>query len=189
MEGKIVYVNLSDKSVTVRSIEEEILREYLGGSGLAIRILSEEFDNSLDPFHPESPLVVIPGLLTGTPVPTACKTSFCAKAPQTGIWGEATVGGYWGAELKSASYDGIVITGKAEKPVYLWINNDAVNVESAEDIWGLDTYTTANKLLEKVDSKARVACIGQAGKTSAKWHLLSLMERIVEQQQGVAWGQ
>lgn len=168
MEGKIIYVNLSDRSVTVRSVAEEVLREYLGGSGLAVKIISEEFDNRLNSFHPESPLVVMPGLLTGTPVPTACKTSFCAKAPQTGIWGEATVGGYWGAELKAAGYDGIVIKGKAEKPLYLWINNDAVHIESAENIWGLDTYTTADKLLEKVDPKARVACIGQAGENLCK---------------------
>ena len=161
--GKIIRVDLSKSKVNVESLGETIFRDYLSGSGIAAKILSQEYDNSFDPFDANSPIVFMAGLLTGTPVPAACKASFCARSPQTEIWDEATVGGYWGAELKFTGHDGIVVTGRAEKPVYLWIDDDEIYIKSAQSIWGLDTYLTTNKLLEATDSKARVACIGQAG--------------------------
>ncbi|MFQ6066792.1 MAG: aldehyde ferredoxin oxidoreductase family protein [bacterium] len=161
--GKIIRVELSKGKVNIESLGKSIFRDYLSGSGIAAKILTEEYDNSWDPFDANSPIVFMAGLLTGTPVPTACKASFCARSPQTQIWDEATVGGYWGAELKSTGYDGIVFTGKAEKPVYLWINEDEIYIKSAQSIWGLNTYLATNKLLEATDSKAQVACVGQAG--------------------------
>jgi len=161
--GKLIRVDLSSKRVTVESLNEESFRKYLSGSGLAAKILYEEFDNTLEPLHPEVPLAIVAGLLTGTPVPSACKLSICARSPQTGIWDEATVGGYFGAELKFAGYDGLIITGKSKNPVYIWISQDKVRINSAEHLWGKDTFTTTERLLKETHPKARVACIGQAG--------------------------
>jgi len=161
--GKLIRVDLSSKRVTVESLNEESFRKYLSGSGLAAKILYEEFDNTLEPLHPEVPLAIVAGLLTGTPVPCACKLSICARSPQTGIWDEATVGGYFGAELKFAGYDGLIITGKSKNPVYIWISQDKVRINSAEHLWGKDTFTTTERLLKETHPKARVACIGQAG--------------------------
>jgi len=161
--GKLIYIDLGDRRTEIRDVDEGIFNEYLSGSGLAAKILYEEFDNTLEPLIPNSPLVIITGLLTGTPVPCACKTSFCARSPQTGIWDEATVGGYFGAELKFTGYDGLIITGKSREPVYLWITEEKIEIKSAKHLWGKDTFTTAEMLLKETDPKARVACIGQAG--------------------------
>jgi len=161
--GKLIRVDLSSKRVRAESLNEESFRKYLSGSGLAAKILYEEFDNTLEPLHPEVPLALVAGLLTGTPVPCACKLSICARSPQTGIWDEATVGGYFGAELKFAGYDGLIITGKSKNPVYIWISQDKVRINSAEHLWGKDTFTTTERLLKETHPKARVACIGEAG--------------------------
>ncbi len=161
--GRLARIDLNKKRVEIEDIPEDDCKKYLAGSGLAARILYREFDSSLSPLDPESPLVIIAGLLTGTSVPCACKTSVCARSPETEIWGEATVGGYFGAELKKTGYDGLIITGKSEIPVYLWINNEKITIKPAKHVWGLDTFTTTEKLLKETHLKARVACIGPAG--------------------------
>jgi len=162
-ESPLIRVNLSEKRIEVENVSEETFKKYLSGSGLAAKILYEEFDNTLEPLHPDSPLAIIAGLLTGTPVPCACKTSVCARSPQTGIWDEATVGGYFGAELKRAGYDGLIITGKSKSPVYLWITREKIQIKPAEHLWGEDTFSTTEKLLKETHPEAKVACIGQAG--------------------------
>jgi len=161
--GKIIRVNLSEEKIEIENISEDVFEKYLSGSGLAAKILYEEFNPALEPLHPSSPLAMIAGLLTGTPVLCACKLSVCARSPQTGIWDEATVGGYFGAELKRTGYDGLIITGKSEKPVYIWITQDEIQIKSAEHLWGKDTFCTVEQLLRETDPRARVACIGQAG--------------------------
>jgi len=165
LEVKLIYVSLTDGKIKIENMGEDILKSYLLGSGLAVKILYDEFDNSLEPLHPDSPLVILTGLLTGTPVPCACKTSFCAKSPQTRIWNEATVGGYFGAELKFTGYDGLVITGKSKEPVYLWITEEKIEIREAKHLWGKDTFDTTQALLKETDPEAKVACIGQAGES------------------------
>ncbi|GAI74654.1 unnamed protein product, partial [marine sediment metagenome] len=118
---KLLEVNLTNNTISRRKLKEKTLKNYLSGSGLATKLLYDELQTDLSPLHPDSPLLFFSGLLTGTSIPTACKLSICAKSPLTGIWNEATVGGTWGAELKFCGYEGIIIRGKAEKPVYLYI--------------------------------------------------------------------
>jgi aldehyde:ferredoxin oxidoreductase len=103
------------------------------------------------------------GLLTGTFVPTADRASFCSKLPLTGIWNEGTVGGYWPTELKKTGIDGIYITGRAEHPIYIWINDGKIEIRSAEHIWNKDTFSTDKILRNETHKKARVASIGLAG--------------------------
>jgi len=160
---RIIEVNLTKGSISIQKLDENIFRYYLGGSGLAAKLLYDELHTELPSLHPDSPLLFFSGLLTGTPVPTACKLSICARSPLTGIWNEATVGGTWGAELKFCGYEGIIIRGKAEKPVYLYITSKEIKIKDAQEVWGQDTYHTSQHLKEKHGPEIKIASIGQAG--------------------------
>lgn len=166
--GRLIYVDLYRKKIKLEDIEEEVVKNYLLGSGLGIKILLDNFDKDLSPLDPDSPLLFISGLLTGTPVPTASKLSVCMKSPLTGIWNESTVGGDFGAVLKFAGYDGIYIKGKADKPVYLYISKDEIKIEDAEELWGKDTYVTNDILKEKYGDNIKIASIGPAGENLVK---------------------
>jgi aldehyde:ferredoxin oxidoreductase len=161
--GRILEVDLSDGKISGRQVKEEIIKKFLGGSGLAAKILYDEADLSLDPFDPKNPLIFMAGLLTGTPIPGMVKLSVCSKSPLTEIWGESTVGGHWPPEFRATGYSGIIITGRADSPVYLWITESKAEVKSAEKVWGLDTFQTDDELSGQTDEKARVAAIGMGG--------------------------
>ena len=161
---RILEVDLSSGQSKVIEYGEETLRRYFGGSGLAASILLDRFDPSLYPFHPRSPLIFMTGLFTGIPVPCGCRVSVCTKSPLR-HWGEANAGGYWGAELKFTGFDGLIITGKAKEPSYLWVTPKGAEIRSAKSLWGKGTFETTEKLAEQTDPKARVAAIGPAGET------------------------
>ena len=167
-QRKNIRINLSNNEIRAESFSDDLYSDFLGGSGIASYILYTEQAYSLSPFSPQMPLLIIPGLLTGTPVPSACKTSICSKSPLSNSWSESTVGGYFGAELKKAGYDGIYITGKADKPVYIMMDNDKVEIRSAERIWGKDNSTASKRLKEEVDNQAVSMCIGIAGENLVK---------------------
>lgn len=138
--------------------------DYLGGASLAARLLYKQITPELDPLSPEAPLLLINGPLSGTAGPSVGRYVICAKSPATGLWGESNCGGFWGPELRMAGFDGLLITGRAPQPVYLWIHNDQVELRSARHLWGLDTYQTQEAIqVELTQSTARVACIGPAG--------------------------
>jgi aldehyde:ferredoxin oxidoreductase len=161
--GKILEVDLTSGKISERELPEEYFRKYLGGSGVAARILYDEFDYNVDPLSPENPIIFMNGLLTGIAVPTAAKSSFVTKSPLTDIWNESTVGGHWGEQVKKCGYDGIIITGKSEKPVYLWITDQKVEIRPADDLMGKDVFETSDAVKTQTDEKAVVACIGPAG--------------------------
>ena len=161
--GRLLRVDLSNETSSTLSVDPADVRQYLLGSGLAAHILYYDFDNRVEPLHPESPLLFISGLLTGGILPAASKMSVCARSPLTGIWNEATVGGHWPAEFRKTGYDGIVVVGRAERPVYLHITENGVEFRSAERLWGHDTYETGRMLSGEIESRAKVAAIGQAG--------------------------
>jgi len=160
---KLLEINLTNNTIIDRELEENIFKNYLGGSGLAAKLLYDELQSNLSPLHPDSPLLFFSGLLTGTSIPTASKLSVCAKSPLTGIWNESTVGGKWGAELKFCGYEGIIIIGKAEKPVYLSISPKEKKIKDAQEVWGQDTYYTSQHLKEKHGPEIKIASIGPAG--------------------------
>ena len=161
--GKLLYVDLTERRWEERPISEEDVRCFLLGSGLGVAMFHKDKAFQKPPLAPESPLYILTGLLTGTFVPAACKTCFCARSPLTEIWCESTVGGYWGAQLRFAGYDGIVVKGKAPEPVYLWINDGKVEIRSAEHLRGLDVYQTVERIKAETHPKAQVAAIGPAG--------------------------
>ena len=161
--GKILEINLSTGEHSETKIPEEDYRRYLGGSGLAAKLFDERGYDRVSPLSEEAPLMIFSGGLTGYNVPTACKAAFCGKSPATGIWAEAIVGGFWPASFKTTGYDGLVITGKAEKPVYLSFSEGGFSVKDATSLWGEDVYATVEKLQNEHGEKTKVAAIGPAG--------------------------
>lgn len=167
--GKILLIDLTARKVETQTLPDALYKKYLMGSGMGARLLTDLGDLAADPFDPRNPLVIMPGMFAGTTIPGGTRTSFVSKSPLTGIWGEATVGGTWGSEFRCCGYDGLVILGAASSPVYLWINNDHVEIRSAEKVWGKDTYDAGDHLLVETDPKAKVAAIGQAGENLVRF--------------------
>lgn len=161
--GKLICVNLSAAEISAIDLEENVVRSFLGGSGLGAYLLSS-MDWTIDPCDPRNRIAFVTGPLTGTPAPLCSRYSVCAKSPLTGIWGEAHASGFWGPELKAAGFDGIVIEGRAERPAYLLIQDDRITIEDAAHLWGKDTFETEDALRQELGSRLfKVACIGPAG--------------------------
>jgi aldehyde:ferredoxin oxidoreductase len=166
--GRYLRLNLTTGEHHGEAIDEADVKAYLLGSGYAAKLFYDEMDPAIDPLDPRATLYIFNGLLSGTFAPTGCRSSFCGRSPLTGIWNEANLGGHWGAELRFAGFDGIVITGRAEKPVYLYLNGDRVEIRSASHVWGKDTFEAHDILIGETDEKARVAVIGAAGENLVK---------------------
>jgi aldehyde:ferredoxin oxidoreductase len=167
--GKILRVDLSRSRLWDEPLNEEYARSFVGGSGLAARYLYELLDLSTDPLGPENPLFFLTGPLVGTSMTSAGRYSVCARSPLTGIWGEANSGGFFGPELRYAGYDGVLITGKAQQPVWLSVIEGQAELHAAGSLWGLDIYATQTRLRDELgDPKVRVACIGLAGENLVK---------------------
>ncbi len=167
--GKILRVDLTHGTLWDEALNEEHARNYAGGSGLAARYLYDMLDASTDPLGPENPLFFLTGPLVGTSLTSASRYSACARSPLTGIWGEANSGGFFGAELRYAGYDGVLITGQSEKPAWLSVLNGQAELHPAGDLWGSDIYETQERLREILgEARVRVACIGLAGENLVK---------------------
>jgi len=160
---KLCYVDLTKERVEILDISDSDIINFIGGSGLAAKIIFDLVDPKIDPFSSENVLTFMTGPLTGTIMITSARFTIAAKSPLTNGWGEAHSGGFWGVELKKAGYDGLVVTGKASNPVYLYIYDDKVEIRDAEKFWGLDTYTTDVKLKEELGDSIRCGIIGPAG--------------------------
>ncbi len=160
----ILTVNLSTKVIDQLIVPLEWEYDYLGGASLAARILFDALTKGIEPTSQEAPLLFITGPLTGTSGPSMGRFVVCAHSPATGIWGESNCGGFWGPELRKAGFSGLLITGKADNPVYLVIQDSKITVKSAEGVWGLDTYQTQERIKSETELKnIKVAVIGQAG--------------------------
>ncbi len=162
--GKILNVNLSTGEINVETPPESLYREYLGGYGIGARMLWDRVPVGADPLGPENMLGMFPGVLTGTPL-FGQRWQVVCKSPLTGGWGDANCGGDFGAALKFAGWDGVMFFGKAEKPVYLLINEDKVEIRDASDQWGTGAIDNEAKLKEIHGKRASVANIGPAGET------------------------
>ncbi len=168
--GKVLWVDLSKKETKTVELKEEDLKNFIGGSGLAARLLYRFMTKDLDPLGPENPLAFITGPFTGSGVPSSGRHAVCAKSPLTNIWGEATSGGFFAVALKSTGFDGIIITGKSDKPVYLYVHDGSAEIRDASHLWGKGFYETRDTLIKEVGEKrARVAAIGQAGENLVKY--------------------
>ncbi|MGC9332978.1 MAG: aldehyde ferredoxin oxidoreductase family protein [Anaerolineae bacterium] len=163
--GKLLVVDLTSGKLKDEPLDPTIAHDYVGGAGYAARYLYDELGPDTDPLGPDNTLMFMTGPLVGTRAPSCGRHEVCALSPLTGIWGESNSGGFWGAELKFAGYDGIVVRGCSEKPVWLSIEQDKPPaLHDASALWGLDTYETQSRLREELgDERVRVASIGAAG--------------------------
>lgn len=177
--GKILWVDLSKGSFKEETLPEEIFRLYLGGYGLATKLIYENMPAKTDPLGPDSLLGFFPGLLTGTMAPLTGRFMVAGKSPLTGTWGDSNCGGYFGPEIKKCGFDAILIKGKADSPKYITIIDDNKEIFDANDLWGLDVVQTEEKLTEK-HGKVQVVSIGQAGEK------LSLISGIVNDKARIA---
>jgi len=169
--GKFLHIDLTDGRWQEIEIADQTVRDYLLGSGLAARLYYDQMEPAVAPTAPASPLYVFNGLLSGTFAPTGCRSTWCGRSPLTGIWNEANMGGHWGAELRFSGYDGLVFTGQAPEPVYLWIDGAANRVElrHAGGLWGKDHFATVELVRAETDLRAQVASIGPAGESGVRF--------------------
>jgi aldehyde:ferredoxin oxidoreductase len=161
--GKILRVNLTDSTIKTEALNMKDAKLYLGGRGLGTKMYMDEVDPKIDPFSPKNKMIFLTGPLTGTFGTSAGRYEVVTKAPLTGTIGASNSGGHFGPELKYAGYDGIIFEGKSEKPAYLFINNDKVELRNAEHLWGKTVNETTDTLLKETFEDGRVACIGPAG--------------------------
>jgi len=169
--GRILRVDLSDGRTWVDEMPDSFYRRYLGGNGFIAYYLLHEMASGVDALGPDNLLVFATGTFTGLPITGAGRSSVGCKSPLTGGYGSADVGGFFGAELKQAGYDAVVVQGISPKPVYLWINDGNVEIRDASHIWGENTLETQEAIQAELggDSRIRLAMIGPGGENLVKY--------------------
>jgi len=179
--GKLLFVDLTRGGIKEETLDEKLCRDFIGGTGLGVRILYERMKPKADPLGPENILGFVTGPLTGTPTPGSGRFTVVSKSPLTGCWADANSGGFWGPELKAAGYDAIFISGAATKPVYLSLSQGKAELKDASHLWGKDTNETDDILHQELgDPKVRISCIGPAGEAC------SLISGIVNERGRIA---
>ncbi len=161
--GKILRVNLTNGSITTAATDPQLAKQFIGGRGLGTKIITDEVDPKIDPLSPENKMVFIPGPLTGTFAPSTGRYMVVTKGALTGTIASSNSGGAFGPALKYAGYDAVIVEGKAEKPSYISINNDQVEIRDASHLWGQNVFDTTDMVRAETDEEASVACIGPAG--------------------------
>ena len=168
--GKILKFDLTGGTTEVIEPDPELLRKYLGGSGLAAKLFFDMGAWKEDPLGPGNPLFIMHGPLSGTTLPGCSRLEVCARSPLTGIWGESSMGGQVSPQFRGTGYDGILITGASDKPVYLWVTDKEIEIRDASHLWGKDTFETEELIREEAgDKRVKVMSIGQAGENLVKY--------------------
>jgi aldehyde:ferredoxin oxidoreductase len=165
--GKILRVDLTHGKTKIEALAPELARDFIGARGLGTKIMYDEVDPKVEPLSPENKLIFAPGPFSGTFAPSAGRYDVVTKGPLTGTIAASNSGGTFGPEIKFAGYDLIILEGKAAKPVYLWIQDEHVEIRDAAHLWGKDVPETTEMLYAETDEDAKVACIGPAGESMA----------------------
>lgn len=161
--GKLLRINLTDKTVKEESIDPEIWKRFLGGRGFGAWVLYHEVDNKIGALDPRNLLIFATGPLTGTTAATPGRFSVTTKSPLTGTITDANSGGKWGVYFKKCGYDALIVTGKSDKPVYITIFDDRVEIKDGAQLWGKDVHQTTDFLEDLAGKGTSVLCIGPAG--------------------------
>lgn len=162
--GKILHVNLTTGQTHIEQPGDDFYRLLVGGRAMIAYFLLRDLPPQTDPFSPDNLLIFAPGIMQGSNLPGAGRHGVGGKSPLTGAIGSAEAGGWWGHEFKRTGFDALIIRGRAEKPVYLWIKDGAVEIRPAEHLWGLLTAPTQEAIQTELgDKRIRVAQIGPAG--------------------------
>jgi len=172
--GKILRVDLAHAEVRVEEFNEELYRLYPGGKALAAYLLLREIKPGVDPLGPDNVLVLVNGLITGAPISTATRFTAAAKSPLTGGYGESEAGGFWGPELKLAGFEAIIVTGRAEQPVYLWVKDGQAEIRDAQHLWGREPEVAQAAIRQELDDKLiRALQIGAGGENMVRYAALT----------------
>jgi len=162
--GRFLEVDLTKKTTKDFPLTEDFCKKYIGGATMAAAIIFDRVGPETDPLSPENPLVMATGPFTSSSIPMVSRYAVAGISPLTGFWGEATSGGAFPFRLKGAGWDGLIITGKADSPVYLYLEGGKAEIRDATTFWGQDTYNTQKAIKKDCGSNtASVACIGPAG--------------------------
>ena len=167
--GKLLVIDLTNEKFSESDIHKDYLPEYLGGRGLAIRLLWDLIKPGTDPLSPENFLILAPGPLTGYPLPSSGKLVIAAKSPLTYGYGDGNIGTKTAVEIRKAGYDAVVIKGIAPKPVVLYIERGKVEFRSADDLWGLGTHEAEERLIKEFGKDVGTLLIGPAGEKLIKY--------------------
>jgi len=171
--GKILHVNLTTGTVEVEEPDETFYRKYMGGSAMGAYYLLKHSPPGADPLGPENTLSLMTGVVTGAPFSGQSRVCATAKSPETGLVGDSQSGGFWPAELKAAGFDGIVIHGKSEKPVYLWVHDGEAELRDAAHLWGKFTADVEDAIREELnDKRIQVLQCGPAGEAGVRFGAL-----------------
>jgi aldehyde:ferredoxin oxidoreductase len=168
--GRILHIDLSKSEWYVEEPSETWYRTHLGGGSMALYYLLKHLKPGTDPLSDANILVFASNITSGLPISGFSRFTVAALSPLTGCYGDSEAGGFFGPELKLAGYDGIIVRGRAEKPVFLWIQNGAVEIRDASALWGLDNKETMNRIREDLgDTNVRIASIGPGGENLVRY--------------------
>jgi aldehyde:ferredoxin oxidoreductase len=172
--GQILDINLSNGQIVTKPLTLEFARKWIGGEGLGAKLLWDEVGPEVeDGLDPGNVLIYAAGPLNSTLAPNSGRLEIITKSPLTGIFGDANTGGHFAPEMKQANYDVIIIRGKAKRPVYLWIDDDEVQIRDAGHLWGRDVQETTAILHQELgDRDVQVSCIGPAGENLVRFAIL-----------------
>lgn len=171
--GKILRVNLSKRKVKKQPVTSKLAKKFIGGKGIATKILFDEVEPNVDPLGPKNKLIFGTGPVTGCPVPAANRLVIITKSPLTGLFLDTYAGGHFAPELKFAGFDFVVIEGRSKQPVYTYIEDEHVIIKEASHLWGRDCWETEKILKDEIGGEAKVACIGPAGEKAVNFALVS----------------
>ena len=168
--GRILHIDLTNKTTSIQRVDEGFLKKYVGGVCLAARLAYDNIPKGADPFGPENALCFATSAFAATIVPVGNKYSVAAKSPLTGFLGDCLSTSYFAAAIRQAGYDGIVIKGKADKPTYIFIDDDVIQFRDASHLWGKETWETEEAIrAEMGDETVRTCVIGPAGENLVRF--------------------
>ena len=170
--GKILWIDLTKEKSTIWKYDPSMALHYIGGRGFAIRILWDHLKPGVDPLHPDNLLIFAVGPLTGFPLPSSGKLVVASKSPLTGGYGDGNIGTKASVMMRKAGYDAIVVEGKADEPVYVYVEEEDVAIHSARDLWGADVREVHKELTNKYGRDSGILTIGKAGENLVRYAIV-----------------
>jgi len=167
--GKFLWIDLSRNKHVIEEYDKSLMTNYFGGRGYAIKILWDHLRRGIDPLSPDNLLIFAVGPLTGIPLPNSGKLVIAGKSPLTGGYGDGNIGSRAAVNMKKDGYDAVIIKGKAEKPVYIYVSGDKVEIKDARDYWGIDVSSIHDELTSKYGKAAGILTIGAAGENLIRY--------------------
>jgi aldehyde:ferredoxin oxidoreductase len=183
--GKILKIDLTNQTFTTVPTAP-YQEKFLGGKGIGIKLLYDEVGPEIGALDPGNALIFASGTMNATPCPGASRTHIVSKSPMTQLIGACDCGGFWGSELKFAGYDAVVVKGKADKPVYISIDNDKVEFRDAGGVWGRDTIDAQAAIRQELDDpETQIFCIGPAGEKMVRYAIIAHSSNIAAGRTGL----